>query len=48
MTVTVYMDGGQQSEAHLDYYSITEEVASMLETMMDPVEFMCQVPMQSK
>lgn len=46
VTVTVYIDGGPLSKAHLEYYSITEEVASLLERMMDPVDFMCQVPLQ--
>lgn len=43
--MTVYIDGGPLSKAHLEYYSITEEVAALLERMMDPVDFMCQVPM---
>lgn len=44
--MTVYIDGGPLSKAHLEYFSITEEVASLLERMMDPVDFMCQVPLQ--
>lgn len=43
VTVTVYIDGGPLSKSHLDYYSIAEEVGSLLERMMDPVDFMCQV-----
>lgn len=46
VTVTVYIAGSPLSKAHLEYYSIAEEVASQLERMMDPVIFMCQVPLQ--
>lgn len=46
VTVTVYIDGAPLGKAHLQYYSITEEVVSQLERMMDPVDFMCQVPLQ--